>query len=205
MVSVPSECWTYLKHSGGKTWPTQKPGFMCRAELACDRLLPWPGVTEDLSVFGPLNVDRLGRRLRNDLTGKPGSLSGTHFQQRRAGSLNTEPEKSQICLLLHPKHLGFKGKRSISTTEIQAYRGNPSLGSKVGSCWGAPSRTSVIGRTVRHLNTSFHGMSFYHLWQKGKCNGGLSPAPASPRTRTNQSRASWWGRSTENRLAAGGA
>lgn len=81
---------------------------MCQVELldllACDRwpvcLQQLPGVTENLSVFGPLNVDSLKGRRRNNLTGKPGSLSGPHFQQRRARSLNIEPgKKSVLCII----------------------------------------------------------------------------------------------------------
>lgn len=160
MVSVPSECCAYLKRSGGKN------SYSCwlRNLCLCVRLnlhvtvclLQLPGVTENLSVFGPLNVDRLNCWRRNNLTGKPGSLSGPHFQQRRARSLNTEPEKSPFCVLLHTRHLSFKWKinRLLLEQGILAYRGNPSLGSEVGFCWGDPSITNVIGRTVRQMSTS---------------------------------------------------
>lgn len=97
-----------------------------------------PEVEEDVSVFGPLDVDELKSRLGDDPTGKSGRLPRSHLHCGPARPLQVEPGRvpagTRLFSLCIDRYI------SLGRRKVPAHRGTgPSLGSGVGTGWNKPS------------------------------------------------------------------
>lgn len=112
-----------------------------------------PGVTEHLSIFSPLDADKLPSWGGDNSAGQSGSLSRSHFHQSWAYALYTEPEWNyreakpvhRDLVLLSQSHI----KRHEKYVEVRLFTSAETVNHHVPVIFRSPRKWTISGKWGR--------------------------------------------------------